>query len=97
MITSHIRRLTLGVKLVVRNRIYGISSPYETGIKGREGEGNEMTKYIIIDHNNIQVRENDDNKDIVILKITDSEIMLKTKRSMISYQVNRDEQVKNKL
>jgi hypothetical protein len=56
-----------------------------------------MTKYIIIDHNNIQVRENDDNKDIVILKITDSEIMLKTKHSMISYQVNRDEQVKNKL
>jgi hypothetical protein len=56
-----------------------------------------MTKYVIIDHNNIQVREDDDNKDIVIVKIIDSEIMLKTKRSMISYQISRDEQVKNKL
>ncbi len=54
----------------------------------------EMTKYVIIDHNNIQVREYDDNKDIIVVKIIDSEIMLETKRSMISYQVSLDELVK---
>jgi hypothetical protein len=53
-----------------------------------------MTKYVIIDHNNIQVREYDDNKDIIIVKIIDSEIMLETKRSMINYQVSHDELVK---
>lgn len=53
-----------------------------------------MTRYVIIDHNNIQVREDDDNKDIVVVKITDSEIILETKRSMISYQVSHDELVK---
>jgi hypothetical protein len=54
----------------------------------------EMTKYVIIDHNNIQVREYDDNKDIIVVKIIDSEIMLETKRSMISYQVSLNELVK---
>jgi septum formation topological specificity factor MinE len=52
-----------------------------------------MTKYVTIDHNNIQVRDDDDNKDIVIVKIIDSEIMLETKRSMISHQVSHDELV----
>lgn len=92
LITSHIRRKASCSKFYLWDEL-----PYETGIKGREGQGDEMTKYVIIDHNNIQVREDDDNKDIVIVKIIDSEIMLKTKRSMISYQVSRDEQVKNKL
>jgi hypothetical protein len=54
----------------------------------------EMTKYVIIDHNNIQVREYDDNKEIIVVKIIDSEIMLETKRSMISYQVSLNELVK---
>jgi hypothetical protein len=54
----------------------------------------EITKYVIIDHNNIQVREYDDNKDIIVVKIIDSEIMLETKRSMISYQVSLNELVK---
>jgi hypothetical protein len=53
-----------------------------------------MTRYVIIDHNNIQVREDDDNKDIVIVKIIYSEIILETKHSMISYQVRPDELVK---
>jgi hypothetical protein len=53
-----------------------------------------MTKYVTITHNNIQVREDDDKKDIVIVKIIDSEIVLETKRSMISYQASHDEPVK---
>jgi septum formation topological specificity factor MinE len=49
-----------------------------------------MTKYVTIDHNNVQVKEDDDKKDIVIVKIIDSEIILETKCSMISYQVSHD-------
>ena len=56
-----------------------------------------MTKYVTIDRNNIQVREDDDNKEIVIVSIIESEIILETKRSMISYQVSHDELTKNKL
>ena len=56
-----------------------------------------MTKYVTIDHNNVQVKDDDDKKDIVIVKIIDSEIMLEMKRSMISYQVSHDEPVKSML
>lgn len=56
-----------------------------------------MTKYVTIDHNNVQVKEDDDKKDIVIVKIIDSEIMLETKRSLIRYQLSHSEPVKRML
>ena len=59
------------------------------------GEGNEMTKYVIIDHNNISVREDNNKKDTVIVKIIDSEIGLETKRSMISFQASNNEHLQN--
>jgi hypothetical protein len=42
-----------------------------------------MTKCVTIDHNYVQVKEDDDKKNIVIVEIIDSEIMLESKRSMI--------------
>jgi hypothetical protein len=56
-----------------------------------------MTKYVTIDHNNVQVKEDDDKKDIVIVKIVDSEIMLEMKRSMIRYQIIHSEPVESML
>jgi septum formation topological specificity factor MinE len=58
---------------------------------------NKMTKYVTIDHNNVQVKEDDDKKDIVIVKIVDSEIMLEMKRSMIRYQIIHSEPVESML
>ena len=54
-----------------------------------------MTKYVTIDHNNVQVKEDDDKKDIVIVKIMDSEIRLETKRSMIRYQLSHGKLAKS--
>ncbi len=56
-----------------------------------------MTKYVTIDHNNVQINEDDDKKDIVIVKIIDSEIILETKRSMIRYQLSLSEPAKSML